>query len=105
MIHAKVIQGSVPSHPDPLPQGEGTADERPGFVNAHAVITALRSSLRLWKALPLPQREGRGEGRHTTINPLDSFVISPGLANFGNTRVHSQFCFDPCPTPFSRSKT
>jgi len=49
-------------HPNPLPQGEGTAGNTLLLANVCAANTAAGFFARLETILPLPKGEGRGEG-------------------------------------------
>jgi len=56
----KVVGCDVPPHPDPLPQGEGTA--RIAQWNAGSFGQCSEESM----DHPLPKGEGLGEGKETT---------------------------------------
>ena len=60
---------ALPPHPDPLPQGEGTATVNPGKSKALDSNPALRA------ILPLPGGEGRGEGERATISSRSATTI------------------------------
>jgi hypothetical protein len=75
------IQGAVPPHPGPLPEGEGTADGHPLKISAASPECSTGQSKECHSHaqrnsfLPLPKGEGRGEGEERVIQ--SSHVASP----------------------------
>src|SRR5437667_8756690 len=57
-------------HPDPLPQGEGTAGDSFGTLDGHPPNSARGYSKSRGTILPLPWGEGRGEGGPLSVEPI-----------------------------------
>src|SRR5262245_11952354 len=58
-LHSIVVGRLFPPHPDPLPQGEGTASKHQSFCNTTAANLVCGSSDNRRTILPLPWGEGR----------------------------------------------
>src|SRR6185436_6416160 len=73
MCLPKVLPMSLhPAHPNPLPQGEGATPSVAGATEAASKVRALAT------ILPLPEREGWGEGEER-VQSSGSFLSSRSL--------------------------
>src|SRR5881396_4428172 len=73
MVRYRVVSLAVPPHPDPLPQGEGTARIAQSKADGFALFSAERT------VHPLPKGEGWGEGKeHTAPRGADVLALAYG---------------------------
>ena len=73
------ISASHSPHPNPLPEGEGTAAGSLALLDGHPVDSALEYSKNRGTFLPLPSGEGRGEGRALGVGPPIGVCFSGGI--------------------------